>query len=238
MTLFALILLLCYDTAAFFVAQWLKDADLIKDRNNNPTLSAVVIAMLVAFLFHGLFTAFLGSTVDMYNPIDRMIVIFGSALSGMLPTVAFATLFLDASSHATVDQLNSMDTALKPAGDVSKAKALFMRGDTDGAVHLCREAYRAEPADAGPLYEAARMLSEDARFEESAEILRGIIHAFAAEDEVWPGAAMRLADILEHQLEDPASARVALEEVLRRVPDTPQARTARMKLASASLSEN
>lgn len=216
----AFALLAAIDILAAVVAFWLQRP---RSRNaSEPDIawSVLLLAIAMAVIAHALVTIQLGRSIDMTESDQQMFVVFGSFASGLLPALVFGRMAIQKLATSSVDTLFGAHFSKPPETDFSKARALDVRGDIDGAVRMCRDYFTEQPETPRALFEAERFLSKAGRNQQALEILREIMHIFEKEDEIWAKAAFRAANIHENDLDDRATADRLLHDVMKRVPQS------------------
>ncbi len=161
------------------------------------------------------------------------LVVVVSLFIGSPATFLFAQNFVKGFSHASVDTLYGINTAREQITDFSKARTLYLRGDIDGAVRMCREYFREKPDTPRALFEAHKYLVKENRHEEAADILREIIRAFQEDDEIWARATFDLSAMYENYFDDRSTADYMLREIEKRTPNSEVGRLAHGRLARA-----
>lgn len=229
-TTLALIMMVGIDAAIFVGAGRLQAKYDEKKSSGVMPFSVLVAVILCAATAHLFVTFLLAASVNFAGPGGRALVYSSSLIFGFAPSVRLALMLIQSSADTWVDQLFGMGTARSQETDFSKAKALHMRGDIEGAIEQFRTYFWEDTKNPRPLFEAEFMLTKSGRHEKSVEILREILTHFQDNDLVWARAAYRIADIHEHNLNDPKMTNHLLTEIVDRVPESDFGRLARRRL--------
>lgn len=93
-------------------------------------------------------------------------------------------------------------------------------GDVDGAIELLRGLVEDQPNHVGAVLELTNLLESQSRFEDLAELLTERIRAYASQglSEEQTQCELRLAELYDEKLGEPAKAMSVLEDVLAREP--------------------
>lgn len=153
--------------------------------------------------------------------------------AALLPFSMYTSILIRTFSHGAADLIDGFQTAKPPETDFSKARALYVKGDTEGALRMCKEYFAENPETPRALFEASRILMKEERREEAADFLRQILRHFEKNDGVWVKATYDLAGIYENHLDDRKTADYMLGEIVKRSPETETGRLARGRLGRA-----
>ena len=160
--------------------------------------------------------------------------VFGfSLLAGAMPALAYLDLLVKSFSNSSIDLVVGWKTAKPPETDFSKARAIYLKGDTEEALKVCREYFQEDPSSPRALFQAHKILMKEERPEEAANFLRDILKHFPKDDGVWTHAAYDLAGIYENHLDDRKTSDYMLGEIVKRTPKTNLGRLARGRLGRA-----
>lgn len=171
-------------------------------------------------------------TLEEYNKRTSFVVVV-SLFMGSPATLLFGRVLVKGFVHASVDTAYGVNTAEEQITDFSKARALYVRGDIDGAVRMCREYFHEKPDTPRALFEAHKYLMKENRHEEAADFLREICRSFQQDDEIWARATFDLSAMYENNFDDRATADYMLREIEKRTPDSQVGRLAHGRLARA-----
>ncbi len=222
------VLILLVDLIAIWLARRYRGQYEQEGREDSVPVFTLLITATIALGVHLLLTVGWFQTIA---PHDGSLVairarnvalskLFGlSMFLGAPATVFYARLFVRGLAHASVEKAYG-STAQAPETDFSKAKALYFRGDTEGALRLCKNEYRDDASTPRALFEADRILTKEERHEEAADMLRIILRNFKDNDTYWVRAAFRMADMQENHFDDRKAANFMLGEIEKRVPNT------------------
>lgn len=234
------VLLLLVDGIALGLGIYYKRKYEQEGRDDGVPVSVLVTAASIALGVHLLLTLGWFTTLEPHSGTLVSIqarnmalskVFFGSMVLGGPATVFYARLFVKGFAHASVDKAFGINTALAQETDFSKAKALYLKGDTEGALRMCKDYYGEEPSTPRALFEAERILTKEHRPEEAADILRIILRSFKDHEAFWVRAAFRMADIQGNDFDDRKAANFMLSEIEKRVPNTDDGILARRRQA-------
>jgi len=159
-------------------------------------------------------------------------------LGGLVPTVLFGAILVEMVAQAGADGVLGLKGCCHLEPDFSRARALFERGDVNGALRAYRDYFRDNPGDPQPLFRAANMLTLEGRHAEARDLLREIQSRFSSRDEIWARASFRLAEMYRHQYKEADQAMCILRAVARRVPHTEQGLLAREWLADMKIRQS
>jgi len=228
--LIRILLLLCVD-ALMLIGGHLLDRMFWGHREAPPFLVALLASLLALIIHLSVAAGVMAASVDA-APLVRAFAFLGGVLlpGAVVAGVAYGPLVAKSMSHTAVDAVYDMHTAEPLKTDFSKARALALQDDIEGALKAYRGYLDEFPDDPQPLFEAAELLRREGRFSEAADVLREIMQGFKEDSVKWERAAFRLAELYEHNLDDKNVTGYILEEIVRRAPDSRYGRSARQWL--------
>jgi len=154
-----------------------------------------------------------------------------TGLAIYFPPIAIACMhFLDVFTKSTVTGLFLAGLSSPAPSRYGKARKRAIEGDIEGALGEFWNYHRRNPKDPGPLLCAVAMFEKHNRFEEAAAVWRDILRVYQDNKTTWGEAALRLADLLEHHLDDSKAAQHLLREIQRRAPYSEPGRLATERL--------
>ena len=184
-------------------------------RNNEPLpiALAVLLWLLMATLYFTVAAAFYQTTA----PHRTFTVLMYCLLFWVLPVGYFTRTLVHAVAMQTVDRIGPFSARIEDPSEFAAARKLALRGDIDGAVARYRE-YGDNHATA--LFEAARLLKSEDRFEDAAKLYQEVAELYCGRRRVWAEATHNLAKLYETALNNRAVATELHRKILDRAPDT------------------
>jgi tetratricopeptide (TPR) repeat protein len=146
----------------------------------------------------------------------------------IVPMYYFIAMMRESFAATTVEHIGPMSAHIEDPSQFAAARKLALRGDVDGAVSRYLS-YTESKADA--MFEAARLLKSEDRYEAAEAMLEQIAGEFTTDKVVWAEAVYQLAKLKEVAMGKPGEAMDCLRRLLQRAPETRFG-----ELASADLS--
>ncbi len=142
---------------------------------------------------------------------DRFTVLASTVIFGMFPALIYGMIVRDAFSDKAINIIMGSEDGLDKV-NLAKARGYAVNGDLDNARHAYQAFARQYPHSADPLFGLESVYMLEQRYEEAATVCRDILRKFGSDASVRKRAAERLAELLEHNLDDPGGAAIAREE--------------------------
>lgn len=158
----------------------------------------------------------------------RATVLVWCFLFWIFPMYYYISILRESFAASTVEHIGPMSAHIEDPSQFAAARKLALRGDVDGAVARYLS-YSDNKSDA--MFEAARLLKSEDRYESAVNMLDHIMREFASDKVVWAEAVYQLAKLKEVAMGQPGEAMDYLRRLLQRAPETRFG-----ELASADLS--
>lgn len=194
-----------------------------------PTVAIVLWGVMVGTFATVLFIFYLATPEPVYiddpfvradtpMPVDpRLRLTLWGFFMWLLPMGYYINLFRQSFSSYAVDHIGPLSGAIEDPSEFADARRLALRGDVNGAVAKYR-AYDHNKSEA--LFEAARLLKSEDRFEEAAGMFEEIMKNSPGNRRVWAEACYQLAKLHEVGWKNDAEAKRLLRLLLQRAPET------------------
>lgn len=158
-----------------------------------------------------------------------MVLVF--VLSGLIPTVMYMRMVINAFSCSTVNRLYGWEYEVnRPTSDFSRAHTKRDLNDLHGAVEEYKRYFLEDQRSPHALLEAAHLLEREGYGTSAAEFYMEVLDRFNAEDDIWTEAAYSLANLYENCFHERNTATHLLGLVIHRRPNSPVARLAGARL--------
>ncbi|MBI2432491.1 MAG: tetratricopeptide repeat protein [Candidatus Hydrogenedentes bacterium] len=135
----------------------------------------------------------------------------------LVPFGYFTNVLRHAWAWNIVDHIGPFSAQIADPSEFAAARKLALRGDIDGAVARYREYHDNE---ANALFEAARLLKSEDRFQDAARLYDEVAERFYGRRRVWAEALYHLAKLHEVTLNDGAKAVELYRKILDRAPES------------------
>jgi tetratricopeptide (TPR) repeat protein len=194
-----------------------------------PTVAIVLWGVMVGTFATVLFIFYLATPEPVYiddpflradtpMPVDpRLRLTLWGFFMWLLPMGYYINLFRHSFSSYAVDHIGPLSGAIEDPSEFADARRLALRGDVNGAVAKYR-AYDHNKSEA--LFEAARLLKSEDRFDEAAAMFEEIMKNTPGNRRVWAEACYQLAKLHELGWKNHDEAKRLLRLLLQRAPET------------------
>jgi len=194
-----------------------------------PTVAIVLWGVMVGTFATVLFVFYLATPEPVYiddpflradtpMPVDpRLRLTLWGFFMWLLPMGYYISLFRQSFASYAVDHIGPLSGAIEDPSEFADARRMALRGDVNGAVAKYR-AYDHNKHEA--LFEAARLLKSEDRFEEAAAMFEEIMKNTPGNRRVWAEACYQLAKLHEVGRKNDAEAKRLLRLLLQRAPET------------------
>lgn len=194
-----------------------------------PTVAIVLWGVMVGTFATVLFIFYLATPEPVYiddpflradtpMPVDpRLRLTLWGFFMWLLPMGYYISLFRQSFASYAVDHIGPLSGAIEDPSEFADARRMALRGDVNGAVAKYR-AYDHNKHEA--LFEAARLLKSEDRFDEAAAMFEEIMKNTPGNRRVWAEACYQLAKLHEVGTRNDAEAKRLLRLLLQRAPET------------------
>ncbi len=205
-----------------------------------PTLALSLWGLLVGSFCFVLFIFYLSAPDPVYIddiflraetevPVDpRLRLLLWSFFIWLIPMGYYINLLRHSFSTYAVDHIGPLSGAIEDPSEFADARRMALRGDVNGAVAKYR-GYDHNKSEA--LFEAARLLKSEDRFDEAAAMFEEIMRNNPGNRRAWAEACYQLAKVHELGMGDHKEAKRLLRHLLQRTPETRFGELATMDLA-------
>ena len=211
-----------------------------RGENLPPTVALFLWGLMVGSFCFVLFVFYLSAPEPVYiedpflraetpAPVDpRLRLLLWSFFLWLIPMGYYINLLRQSFSTYSVDHIGPLSGAIEDPSEFADARRMALRGDVNGAVAKYR-GYGHNKTEA--LFEAARLLKSEDRFDEAAAMFDEIMRNNPGNRRAWAEACYQLAKLHEVAYADFKEAKRLLRALLQRAPETRFGELASMDLA-------
>ncbi len=184
------------------------------DRNESVPVPVTLM------LWVGMFVIYFSEVVLFYRAspdTHKLGILAWCLIFWTIPVTYFTYAIVTSLANSTIDRIGPYSARIEDPSEFASARKLALRGDVDAAVARYRD-YRDNREAA--LFEAARLLKSESRYEEAAGMFAEIARDFNMTLPVWAEATYQEAKVLEVHLGRPKEAMALMRKVLNRAPES------------------